>query len=51
MSMNKHDDELSSTFVKKVMNLNKSIRWVGIANQHGMIIKETYREELSTFID
>jgi hypothetical protein len=48
MSMNKHkhDDELSPTYVKKVMNLNKSIRWVGIANQLGMIIKETYREDL-----
>ena len=44
--MNKHDDELSPTYVKKVMNLNKSIRWVGIANQLGMIIKETYREDL-----
>ena len=44
--MNKHDDELSPTYVKKVMNLNKSIRWVGIANQLGMIIKETYREGL-----
>ena len=46
MSINKDDDELISTFVKKVMNLNKSIRWVGIANQLGMIIKETYREGL-----
>jgi len=46
MSMNKHDDELSPTYVKKVMNLNKSIHWVGIANQLGMIIKETYREDL-----
>jgi hypothetical protein len=46
MSINKDDDELSPTFVKKVVNLNKSIRWAGIANQLGMIIKETYREDL-----
>jgi len=46
MSMNKADDELFSTFVKKILNLNRSIRWVGIANQRGIIIKETYREEL-----
>ena len=46
MSINKDDDELLSTFVKKVVNLNKSIRWAGIANQLGIIIKETYREGL-----
>ena len=46
MSINKDDDELSPTFVKKVVNLNKSIRWAGMANQLGMIIKETYREGL-----
>ena len=45
MSMNKHDERFS-TFVKKVMNLDRSIRWVGIANQSGMIIKETFREDL-----
>jgi hypothetical protein len=47
MSMNKDDDDvLFFTFVKKVVNLNKSIRWAGIANQLGIIIKETYREGL-----
>ena len=47
MSINKDDDdELISTFVKKVVNLNKSIRWAGMANQLGIIIKETYREGL-----
>jgi hypothetical protein len=46
MSINKDDDDLISTFVKKVVNLNKSIRWAGIANQLGIIIKETYREGL-----
>jgi hypothetical protein len=47
MSMNKDDDdELISTFVKKVVNLNKSIRWAGMANQLGVIIKQTYREGL-----
>ena len=47
MSMNKDDDDvLFFTFVKKLVNLNKSIRWAGIANQLGVIIKETYREGL-----
>jgi hypothetical protein len=46
MSMHKDDDELLSTFVKKVVNLNKSIRWAGMANQLGVIIKQTYREGL-----
>jgi|SRR6478672_10144437 hypothetical protein len=50
MSMNKADDELFSTFVKKILNLNRSIRWVGIANQRGIIIKETYREELTPLL-
>ena len=44
--MNKDDDELFSIFVKKVMSLNKSIRWAGIANDLGIIIKETYRKGL-----
>jgi hypothetical protein len=38
MSINKDDDdddELLSTFVKKVVNLNKSILWAGMANQLG----------------
>jgi len=48
--MNKADDELFSTFVKKILNLNRSIRWVGIANQRGIIIKETYREELTPLL-
>lgn len=44
--MNKDDDELFSIFVKKVISLNKSIRWAGIANDLGIIIKETYRKGL-----
>ena len=44
--MNKDDDELFSIFVKKVMSLNKSIRWPGMANQLGRIIKETHRENV-----
>ena len=46
--MNKDDDDdvLFFTFVKKLVTLNKSIRWAGIANQLGIIIKETYREGL-----
>jgi hypothetical protein len=51
MSMNKDDgDELFSVFVKRVRDLNKSIRWVGIANQSGILIKETYREGLKPLL-
>ena len=50
--MNKDDDgdELFSVFVKKVRDLNESIRWVGIANQSGILIKETYREGLKPLL-
>ena len=49
--MNKDDgDELFSVFVKRVRDLNKSIRWVGIANQSGILIKETYREGLKPLL-
>jgi hypothetical protein len=49
--MNKDDgDELFSVFVKKVRDLNKSIRWVGIANQSGILIKQTYREGLKPLL-
>jgi hypothetical protein len=41
-----NDDKLFSTFVEKVVNLNKSIRWAGIANRLGIIIKEMHREHL-----
>ena len=51
MSINKDDgDELFSVFVKKVRDLNESIRWVGIANQSGILIKETYREGLKPLL-
>lgn len=39
-----------SVFVKKVRDLNKSIRWVGIANQSGIFIKETYRDGLKPLL-
>jgi hypothetical protein len=52
MSMNKDGagDEPFSVFVKKVKDLHKSIRWVGIANQSGIFIKETYRDGLKPLL-
>jgi hypothetical protein len=49
MPMNQ-DDEYFSAFIKKVIDLNKSIRWVGITNQSGRLIKETYREGLKPLL-
>ena len=33
------------------MNLDKSIRWIGITNQNGIIINEKYREGLKLFLN
>jgi hypothetical protein len=33
-------------FTKSILNPNRSIRWVGITDQNGIIINEWYREGL-----
>jgi hypothetical protein len=33
-----------------VLNLNKSIRWVGITNEHGVQLAEKYREALQPLL-
>jgi hypothetical protein len=33
------------------LNLNKSIKWIGITNQNGIIINEKYREDLKLFLN
>ena len=37
-------------FTQNILNIDKSIRWVGITNQNGIIINERYRERLERFL-
>jgi hypothetical protein len=41
---------LFSTFTKNVLNSHKSIRWIGITDQNGVIINEEYREGLKPLL-
>jgi hypothetical protein len=38
------------TFTKNILDIDKSIRWVGIIEQDGIIIIEQYREWLKPFL-
>jgi hypothetical protein len=38
------------TFTKNILNSDKSIRWVGITDQNGIIINEHYREQLKPLL-
>lgn len=38
-------------FTNNILNLDKSIRWIGITNQNGIIINEKYRECLKLFLN
>jgi hypothetical protein len=38
------------TFTKNILNSHKSIRWVGITDQNGIIINEHYREGLKPLL-
>jgi hypothetical protein len=38
------DNNFLSTFTKKILDSHKSIRWVGLIDQDGIIINEQYRE-------
>ena len=44
-----NDNLFFSTFTKNILNLHKSIRWVGITDQNG-IINEEYREALKPLL-
>ena len=39
-----------SAFTQSILNLDKSIRWVGITDQNGIIINERYREGLDRLL-
>ncbi len=40
----------TNTFAKNILDSHKSIRWVGITDQNGIIINEQYRERLKPFL-
>ena len=39
-----------SAFTQSILNLDKSIRWVGITDQNGITINERYREGLKPLL-
>jgi hypothetical protein len=52
MSTNNGEEHKKSlyTFTKNILNSHKSIRWVGITDQNGIIINEHYREGLKPLL-
>jgi hypothetical protein len=38
------------TFTQRILNIDRSIRWVGITDQNGIIINERYREGLKLML-
>ena len=55
MSRNDNDaDDITTkffhVFTKNILKSDKSIRWVGITDQDGIIINERYREGLKPFL-
>ena len=37
-------------FIQSILNIDRSIRWVGITDQNGIIINERYREGLKLML-
>ena len=52
--MSKNNDidntKFFSAFTQSILNSDKSIRWVGITDQNGIIINERYREGLNPLL-
>src|ERR671913_493711 len=46
-----NDKTILSHFTDNILNLDKSIRWIGITNQNGFIINEKYREGLKLLLN
>ena len=42
--------EFIYSFTNTILNIDKSIRWVGITNNEGLIINEKYRKELTPLL-
>jgi hypothetical protein len=45
-----NDNLFFSTFTKSILNSHKSIRWVSITDQNGIIINEKFREGLKPLL-
>ena len=50
-----YDNDIDNTrfffaFTQSILNLDKSIRWVGITDQNGIIINERDREGLNPLL-
>ena len=55
MSKRRNDDDIDNTkffsaFTQSILNVDKSIRWIGITDQDGNIINERDREGLKPFL-
>ena len=50
MSPTNNSNFLYHTFTKNIIDSHKSIRWVGITDQNGIIINEQYREGLKSLL-
>ncbi len=42
--------EFIYSFTSTILNIDKSIRWIGITNKEGLIINEKYRKEISPLL-
>ena len=55
MSKRRNDDDIDNTkffsaFTQSILNVDKSIRWVGITDQNGIIINERDRQGLDPLL-
>ena len=42
--------EFIYSFTSTILNIDKSIRWIGITNKEGLIINEKYRKEITPLL-
>ena len=47
---NDNTTKILYAFTQSILNIDRSIRWVGITDQNGIIINERYREGLKPFL-
>jgi hypothetical protein len=48
---NDNNSKFLTTFTKNILDSHKSIRWVSIIDQNGIIINEHFREGLNPFLN
>jgi hypothetical protein len=46
-----NDNTILTNFADTILNLDNSIRWIGITNNNGIIINEKYREGLKLLLN